>query len=67
MMGLRLAKGISLTRFMAQTGEDLLQYIDPNKQRFFTERGLLEESSTHLCATLSGRLLLNSLLAELLG
>ncbi|MDX1974619.1 MAG: radical SAM family heme chaperone HemW [Rickettsiales bacterium] len=67
MMGLRLTAGIEHARFAEQTGTALLAVLSPKAYRLATEQGLLEDDGKNLRATLSGRLVLSSLTAELLS
>ena len=57
MMGLRLAEGVPLANSTA---------IDAEKRDFYVRQGLLKCENEQLTATLEGRLVLNSLIAELL-
>ncbi len=66
MMGLRLRDGINYQEFKMRTGYDLEQNINLAKRDLFIEKGLLEDDKANLKTTLSGRLLLNKLTAELL-
>lgn len=67
MMGLRLKQGIFYSAFKAQTGYDLNNYLNPKKRAFYISQGLLENRNDRLQATLKGRLVLNTLTAELLA
>jgi putative oxygen-independent coproporphyrinogen III oxidase len=67
MMGLRLKDGIDLAAFKKQTGHDLPHYLNRHKQRLYVAQGLLAERADKLQVTLSGRLVLNRLIAELLS
>lgn len=66
MMGLRLRDGINYQEFKIRTGYDLEQNINLVKRDLFIEKGLLADDKMSLKTTLSGRLLLNKLTAELL-
>jgi len=66
MMGLRLREGISYEDFHQQTGMDLHGYISPSRRNLYVSKGLLVDDPTRLQPTLSGRLVLNQLTAELL-
>jgi len=63
MMGLRLNEGVSLQRFE----EVSTRKIDPVRISFFAEKNLITVTADQLTTTPSGRLVLNRLLAELLG
>ncbi len=63
MMGLRLNEGVSLKRFE----EVSTRKIDPERISFFAEKNLITVTADQLTTTPSGRLVLNRLLAELLG
>jgi len=58
MMGLRLSSGVDWGEFK--------NIIDEKKRAFFMAQGLLENNPEKLQVTLKGRLLLNTLVAELL-
>lgn len=62
MMGLRISEGINLPRLEMLAGTS----IDQSAHTHMTELGLIENSGTQLRATAKGRLLLNSVIAELL-
>jgi oxygen-independent coproporphyrinogen-3 oxidase len=66
MMGLRLTDGIDYARFKATSGHELRDYLDAQKCAFYISKGLLADNKLALQATLTGRLVLNSLLAGLL-
>ena len=66
MMGLRLAEGVSEARLRQRTGCVLDSVIDRAGFARLVEAGYLERCDGRLCATVSGRPLLNSLLVELL-
>jgi len=62
LMGLRLAEGLSLTRFEEIAGHK----IDPDQISFLTSIGMLEQiSETHVRATLKGFLVLDAVVADL--
>lgn len=67
MMGLRLAGGINYDDFQEQTGYDLQPFINPLRLAFYVHKGLMEDDPDRLRTTLSGRLVLNTLTAELLA
>ncbi|MBK1634862.1 radical SAM family heme chaperone HemW [Rhodovulum adriaticum] len=62
LMGLRLAEGVSLSRYRGITGDP----IEPNKINGLQGLGLLETDGDTLRATARGRSLLNAILRELL-
>lgn len=64
-MGLRLSGGIQAARFQAATGRALDQTIDTDAAKMLTENGLLDWNRDTLRVTEEGRLVLNSILAEL--
>ncbi len=66
MMGLRLKEGIGYREFEQQTGFDLRNHLSPERLALHTRNGLLENRTDRLQATLSGRLVLGTLTAELL-
>ncbi len=63
MMGLRLMDGISIARYTALAGAPLSQ----NAIRELCDQGLLLRAGEHIKATPRGRLLLDGVLARLLG
>ncbi len=67
MMGLRLAEGIPLARFVAETGLPFEQALDPVRLRRLTEGGFLRVTAGRLVATPAGRARLNAVLGELLA
>ena len=67
MMGLRLSDGIDYAAFTAQTGYDLRPYLNESRRQLYCQEGLLADDPTRLKTTLSGRLVLNTLTAELLA
>ncbi|MEZ5692220.1 MAG: radical SAM family heme chaperone HemW [Rickettsiales bacterium] len=66
MMGLRLADGMNYKDFITMTGYDICDYINMDKKEFYTKEGLLENNKESLVVTKNGRLLLNSIISELL-
>lgn len=66
MMGLRLREGIRYAEFENRTGFDLRHYLNPRKLSLHIANGLLENDPMRLRTTLSGRLLLQTLTADLL-
>lgn len=67
MMGLRLAEGIPLPRFEAETGRQFADCLDPTRLRRLGEGGFLEIRDGRLQATAAGRQRLDAVLGELLG
>ncbi|MES1152470.1 MAG: radical SAM family heme chaperone HemW, partial [Dongia sp.] len=67
MMGLRLAEGIPLERFRAESGLPFEQAIDPQKLRRLVEGGFLSLEGGRLRATTEGRARLNAVLGALLA
>ncbi|WP_374378341.1 radical SAM family heme chaperone HemW [Dongia sp.] len=67
MMGLRLAEGIPLARFEAESGRTFADCVDPVRVKRLTEAGFLELGDGWLKATQAGRQRLDAVLAELLG
>jgi oxygen-independent coproporphyrinogen-3 oxidase len=67
LMGLRLAEGISLSRFEAESGLPLLEFVNPRQVTMLEGEGLLERSGDRIAATASGRQKLNAVLAYLLS
>lgn len=67
MMGLRLAEGIPLGRFVAETGRELRTALDPARLDRLVKGGFLELRQDRLLATDAGRQRLNAVLGELLG
>jgi len=67
MMGLRLLDGINYESFAQQTGFDLRPYLNEQKRALYEQQGLLEKDDYVLRTTLSGRLVLSTLTAELLA
>ncbi len=65
LMGLRLAEGISLARFVERTGSELMDAVDPTILRAAIEEGYLNLSATQLIATAEGRKRLDALLPAL--
>jgi putative oxygen-independent coproporphyrinogen III oxidase len=66
MMGLRLAEGVSRTRFRERLGLDLEATLDRDRMALLIEAGFLELDSERLVATAAGRQRLNAVLARLL-
>jgi len=67
MMGLRLAEGIPLERFCAESGLPFDQTLDPRKLTRLIEGGFLAIEAERLRATPEGRARLNAVLGELLA
>ncbi len=63
MMGLRLADGISLSRFDAISGQPL----DPKKLAHLQDIGMIQMMQDNLTVTPDGRMVLNSIIRELLA
>ncbi len=63
MMSLRLAEGTDLERYESLSGKPL----NPEKTELLAEAGLLTHKNNRLVATLSGRMVLNAVLKELLA
>ena len=66
LMGLRLAEGVSRSRFLHRTGMQLEQAIDTDVLHKAIEADYLDPSGGRLTATPSGRLRLDALLPALL-
>jgi oxygen-independent coproporphyrinogen-3 oxidase len=66
MMGLRLTGGIDYAAFKVQTGFELAPCLNQAKHQLYVTEGLLENNPARLQTTLKGRLVLNTLTAELL-
>lgn len=67
MMGLRLAEGIPLVRFTAETGAEMRDCLDEARLARLIDGGFLALRDERLLATESGRQRLNAVLGELLG
>jgi oxygen-independent coproporphyrinogen-3 oxidase len=67
MMGLRLAEGIPLARFTAESGRPFDQALDPQKLARLIEGGFLSIDDERLRATAEGRARLNAVLSALLA
>jgi len=67
MMGLRLAEGIPLARFTAESGLPFERALDPEKLRRLVEGGFLSLDGDRLRATPEGRARLNAVLGALLA
>ncbi|WP_374373721.1 radical SAM family heme chaperone HemW [Dongia sp.] len=67
MMGLRLAEGIPLARFTAETGKEMRDCLDAARLARLIGGGFLALRDERLLATESGRQRLNAVLGELLG
>lgn len=66
MMGLRLTEGINLARFQTVTGTDIGAVTDPDALALLVAGGLLNQTETHISATVAGRLVLNGVLDRLI-
>lgn len=66
MMGLRLQQGIGYDDFRMRHGFDLRDYLNVAKRDLYIAQGLLTNDTARLQTTLSGRLVLNQLTAELI-
>jgi coproporphyrinogen III oxidase-like Fe-S oxidoreductase len=66
LMGLRLSEGLDAERFRARTGRDLGSALSPARESLF-EAGLVDWDGVRLWATPKGRLVLNSVIKNLLG
>ncbi|CAA7613487.1 Coproporphyrinogen III oxidase [Candidatus Terasakiella magnetica] len=67
MMGLRLTTGLDAQAFRTSADLDLAQVLDPQGLGRMIEGGFVTSTATGLAVTPSGRLVLNAVLAELLG
>jgi len=65
LMGLRLTEGINAQRFLARTGVQLMEAIEPEIFHQALQAGYLEHNSATLRATPEGRLRLDALLRAL--
>ncbi|MCW8914221.1 MAG: radical SAM family heme chaperone HemW [Magnetovibrio sp.] len=65
--GLRLREGLNGARFEAQTGIALMQVLNTDALDTLCREKLLEQTEIGVRATDQGRLMLNTLIAELLG
>ena len=66
MMGLRLVEGIPRERFRLETGDEPEAVLDPKGLKDLIEGGFVTLDADRLTATVTGRQLLNSVLARLL-
>lgn len=66
MMGLRLDEGIDRKRFLQRCGMDIARFVDPSALRRFQNSGWLTLDRQRLRASHQGRMLLDSLLCDLL-
>ena len=62
LFGLRLSEGIDLNRFSSLAGHEL----NPKRIAMMEEIGMLSRAANRICATPEGRMVLNSVLAELM-
>jgi oxygen-independent coproporphyrinogen-3 oxidase len=67
MMGLRLAEGIPLGRFVDEAGRPLAALVDPRGLADLVEGGFVRLDATRITATAQGRQVLNAVLARLLS
>jgi putative oxygen-independent coproporphyrinogen III oxidase len=67
MMGLRLTDGINFQNFNDKTGVAFFDSVNKAKYSLFVQKNLLKETKNSVSTTLTGRLLLNRLTAELLN
>ncbi len=67
LMGLRLAKGIDPAYFERRTGVALSSLVCPDARARLSGHGLIEDRDDRLAATPAGMLVLNAVIAELLG
>ena len=65
-MGLRLSEGMDRARFRAQTGAEVLDFIDDRALNASLDEGYVTLDDARFAATAEGRLRLNGLLAALL-
>ncbi|HAD88050.1 MAG TPA: coproporphyrinogen III oxidase [Rhodospirillaceae bacterium] len=65
-MGLRLSEGMDRARFRAQTGAEVLEFIDDRALAASLDEGYVTLDDARFAATAEGRLRLNGLLAALL-
>jgi putative oxygen-independent coproporphyrinogen III oxidase len=66
LMGLRLTEGVWYENFERSVGSPLTCYLNIERLALLIEKGLINKDENHIWATKSGRLVLNSLLPELL-
>ena len=62
MMGLRLSEGIDPARYQALCGQNL----DPVALEHLEQIGMIAQTPTRICATRSGRMVLNAIIKDLL-
>lgn len=67
LMGLRLTEGVWFKNFVRSVGSPLMDFIDQGQLKILIENGLIETDEKRIRATKNGRLVLNSLLPELLA
>jgi oxygen-independent coproporphyrinogen-3 oxidase len=67
LMGLRLSEGVWIKNFEHAVGAPFTNFIDERRVQFMCEEGLIGLDDCHIWATDKGRLVLNSLLPEILG
>ncbi len=66
MMGLRLAEGIEVDRFVNELGRQPAAALNPKGLALMIDLGFITLDSRHLKATVDGRQRLNSVLEQLL-
>jgi oxygen-independent coproporphyrinogen-3 oxidase len=67
MMGLRLAEGVDLKRFAAETGQDFSDFVNAKQVTMLKDEGLIDITPRYLTATASGRQRLDAVLSYLLA
>ncbi len=67
MMGLRLSEGINKKRFISRMGMKLEQFINLSALKRLNNAGFVLNNEERLCITPRGRILLNSVLSDLLS
>lgn len=67
LMGLRLTEGVWFKNFEHSVGSPVRAFLDHDRLQMLTENGMIEIDEEHIRATKRGRLVLNSLLPEILA
>ncbi|MEH6525719.1 MAG: radical SAM family heme chaperone HemW [Sneathiella sp.] len=67
LMGLRLTEGVWFKNFERSTGRPIGAFLNHDRLQMLTENGLISIDDEHIWATKKGRLVLNSLLPEILA